>query len=245
MKTTTKGLVIILSAMLQTSVAQAGLIISEYVEGSSYNKALELFNTGLDIDFASSNYVLELYTNGSPTVSRTIPLAGSVSAGGTFVVADSRAADELALLANQTTGSLSFNGDDSLVLKQDGMIIDSLGQVGTDPGAGWGSDSSSTANNTLRRMAGIVSGDIDIFDAFDPALQWTGFGVDDFSGIGRHTLNTGFNDAGGQHGGSVNVPEPGTVLLLLAGMLGMLLSAGRKTFAGPGLCFTAPVCRGA
>ncbi|CAM5522208.1 hypothetical protein LSPH24S_04475 [Lysinibacillus sphaericus] len=42
------------------------LIISEYIEGLSNNKAIELYNgTGSTIDL--SQYKLELYTNGSTT----------------------------------------------------------------------------------------------------------------------------------------------------------------------------------
>ncbi|MDJ0579175.1 5'-nucleotidase C-terminal domain-containing protein [Crocosphaera sp.] len=50
------------------------IFISEYIEGTSFNKALELFNsTGGVIDLLASNYTLELYSNGRsyPIVSHT------------------------------------------------------------------------------------------------------------------------------------------------------------------------------
>ena len=48
---------------VKAAEAPADLFISEYVEGSSYNKALELYNgTGSAIDL--SGYTLERYSNG-------------------------------------------------------------------------------------------------------------------------------------------------------------------------------------
>src|SRR5664279_3054436 len=51
--------------------ADDGFIISEYLEGSSYNKAIELYNgTGLAIDLAQ--YKVCLYANGSATATATL-----------------------------------------------------------------------------------------------------------------------------------------------------------------------------
>lgn len=222
--------IITCAIVLQAGFAQAGLIISEYVEGTSNNKALELFNTGPAIDFGSSPYSLELYFNASTTPSRTITLTGSVDTGSTFVIAHSGSVDALTMLADQTTTSLGFNGNDSVVLKQADTIIDSFGLIGANPALGWGVGSTLTANNTLRRLASIVSGDVDIFDVFDPVLQWVGFGADDFSGLGQHALVAGTDPVLGdpsagvqKNAGAVNVPEPGTILLLLLGIAGLLL----------------------
>ena len=60
--------------------ACAGLFISEYVEGSSNNKAIEIFNgTGQAVDLAG--YTLEFYFNGAPTPGATISLAGALPDG--------------------------------------------------------------------------------------------------------------------------------------------------------------------
>src|SRR4028118_1664945 len=46
------------------------LFISEYIEGSSNNKALEIYNgTGTPVDLAAGNYVIQMYFNGSTTPS--------------------------------------------------------------------------------------------------------------------------------------------------------------------------------
>ena len=61
-----------------TAPASATLIISEYVEGSSFNKVIELFNYGSPIDLGVGFSTLEIYSNGSPTVSRSIDLSGVI-----------------------------------------------------------------------------------------------------------------------------------------------------------------------
>ena len=63
----------------------SNLFISEYVEGWSNNKAIELYNpTNETIDL--SNYALSRWSNGGTTPQRTV-LEGAVAPGQTFVVA--------------------------------------------------------------------------------------------------------------------------------------------------------------
>ena len=62
------------------------LFISEYVEGWSNNKALEIYNpTNQDIDLSA--YFVSRYSNGSnsATVANSVQLSGSVSAHGVYV----------------------------------------------------------------------------------------------------------------------------------------------------------------
>ena len=76
-----------------------------------------------------------------------------------------------------------------------GPVVDSIGQVGVDPGTEWGTGLTSTADNTLRRKADITAGDTNPTDAFDPALEWDGFATDTFDGLGSHTIGGGPADA--------------------------------------------------
>ncbi|MDO3702727.1 lamin tail domain-containing protein [Micromonospora sp. C28SCA-DRY-2] len=177
------------------SAAPTDLFISEYVEGSSNNKAIELYNgTGAAIDLAAGGYQLQLYFNGSTTPTN-IPLTGSVPAGDVFVLAHASAAAAILAQADQTTTTGLYNGDDAVVLSRGGTVLDSLGQVGVDPGAEWGSGLTSTADNTLRRLANVTAGDTDPADAFDPAAQWAGFATDTFDGLGGHSGGGGPVDA--------------------------------------------------
>ncbi|WP_249353840.1 ExeM/NucH family extracellular endonuclease [Microbacterium sp. 2FI] len=168
--------------------APTELFISEYVEGSSTNKAIEIYNgTGAAVDLAAGGYALRVHSNGNVAPGLTVALTGSVAAGDVYVFADNLLAD----YADQTTGASLFNGNDAVTLVKAGTVIDSLGQVGVDPGAEWGTGLTSTANNTLRRNADACAGDTTATDAFDPSLEWTGFAQDTFDGLGSHTVQCG------------------------------------------------------
>jgi predicted extracellular nuclease len=164
--------------------AHADLFFSEYVEGSSNNKALEITNkTGVTVDLSS--YEIQVFFNGNTSAGSTIALSGSLDDGRVFVVADDGADAAVLNVADQTTTSSLFNGDDAIVLLNGGVVIDSIGQVGFDPGSEWGSGDISTQNNTLRRIDTISEGDTDQFNVFDPAEQWLGFAQDSFDGLGN------------------------------------------------------------
>ncbi len=166
------------------------LFFSEYVEGSGNNKALEIYNgTGGSVDL--STYTIELYYNGNTSVGATISLSGSLAPGDVFVVVHSSADAALLNLADLTTGSLSFNGDDAVVLKNGATVADSIGQVGYDPGSEWGTDATSTRDNTIRRLATVCQGDTNTGDVFDPSVEWVGYPQDTFDGIGTHTVSCG------------------------------------------------------
>jgi len=170
------------------------LIISEYIEGSSNNKALEIFNpTSQPIDLAQGQYAVWHYSNGQTTKGVAIALTGVVPAGGTHVVVNSQASlPGLKEKAQQTDSQAWFNGDDALVLvKGEGgaTIVDSIGKIGQDPGSEWGSGNTSTADNTLRRLPSVVVGDTDPTDDFNPADQWAGYPRDNFEDLGHHEVN--------------------------------------------------------
>jgi predicted extracellular nuclease len=167
--------------------AQSGFIISEYAEGSSNNKAIELYN-GTASPISLDAYRVQMYFNGSSSAGLTIAnLSGTLAPGATYVIAHASADIALRNLAQLTNGSGWFNGDDAIVLAHDdGTVIDSLGQVGNDPGAEWGSGLTSTADNTLRRKAGITTGNTNVSDAFDPSVEWDGYANNTWDGFGFH-----------------------------------------------------------
>jgi predicted extracellular nuclease len=96
------------------------LFISEYVEGGSFRKAIEIYNaTGGPVDLSAGAYAIEINFNGSPTPGNTIMLSGVIADGDVFVLAHSSAGDEILAVADQASGSLNFNGDDAVLLRRD------------------------------------------------------------------------------------------------------------------------------
>ncbi|AMT99442.1 TPA: SpnA family nuclease [Pseudomonas aeruginosa] len=174
-------------ALLGLPVANAAeLIISEYVEGSGNNKALEFYNSGSQV-LDLSAYRVEFYFNGASAAGRSIDLSGSLAPGKTFVLANGVADPALLALASQRVEGNWFNGNDAVLLRRrGGEILDSLGQVGFNPGTTWGSGDVQTLDRSLVRKADIRDGDSDPSDAFDPAAQWLGYPRDTFANLGQH-----------------------------------------------------------
>ena len=167
------------------------LFFSEYVEGSSNNKALEIYNgTGSAVDLAAGGYNVQMYFNGSASSTLTISLTGIVANGDVYVLAQSSANAAILAQADQTNGAGWFNGDDAVVLRKGTTAVDVIGQIGFDPGTEWGTGLASTADNTLRRKSAITAGDASGSDAFDPSIEWVGYAVDTFDGLGAHTVDT-------------------------------------------------------
>lgn len=189
--------IVLCAVALSPLMARADIYFSEYIEGSSNNKALELYNGGSSaVNLAG--YKIEAFFNGNTTANNsfTINLSGTIPAQGVFVVAPTNANATILGKANQTFGTAWFNGDDAVVLKNSGnAIIDSFGQIGVDPGSEWGSGVTSTADNTLRRKTSVTTGDAVTSDAFDPSVQWDGFATDSFDDLGQY-------GGGGQAGGN-------------------------------------------
>jgi len=171
------------------SAATSELFFSEYIEASSYNKALEIYNgTGATIDLAAESYSIRMSFNGG-TSTYTINLTGTVADGDVYVVAPTNATDATILAqADQLQGASWFNGDDAVILLKNGVVIDVIGQIGFDPGSEWGSDLTSTADNTLRRKTLIVAGDPDGSNPFDPSIEWDGYANNTFDGLGSHLI---------------------------------------------------------
>ncbi|RUO63549.1 ExeM/NucH family extracellular endonuclease [Pseudidiomarina insulisalsae] len=176
------NLAIALSALLASGAANADIIISEYIEGSSNNKAVEFFNAGsTEVDL--STYVLEIYSNGDTEAGNTVPLEGTLPANGIFVVAHPQASAEIQAAADKT-GNLYYNGNDALVLKNGTAVVDSMGQVGVDED--WASEGVAMAEQTLRRKDSIISGDTDPSDAYQPHVEFDTFARDSFGDLGQH-----------------------------------------------------------
>ncbi|MCW8126936.1 ExeM/NucH family extracellular endonuclease [Microbulbifer halophilus] len=209
-----------LSALASTH-AMADLLISEYIEGSSNNKALEIYNgTGAPVDLA--DYAVQVYFNGSTSAGADIALSGGLADGGVFVLAHGSAAGEILAQADQTYGGGLFNGDDAVALVREGQPVDVIGQIGFDPGSLWGDATLGTQNQTLRRNGDILDGRSDGSGAFDPALEWTSAGRDNFDDLGRYrdSGDGGGNDDGGGDGGDIALGQCGDAATRISAVQG-------------------------
>ena len=168
------------------------LIISEYIEGSDNNQAIELFNgTGQSIDL--SNYTLKLYSNGATTPHLNVSFSGLVAHNETYVIANPLASSELLSAADITYSDLcDFDGDDSIALFHGVNIIDLFGDIttATDPGEAWlvedySGTTVSTKDRTFVREPTITSP-----SASSPFLanQWNSYPINTSEHLGNHTF---------------------------------------------------------
>ncbi|SHI56003.1 LPXTG-motif cell wall anchor domain-containing protein [Clostridium amylolyticum] len=159
------------------------LIISEYVEGSGNNKALELYNgTGKTLDLAA--YTVEVYMNGATSKPNIIRFQTStlLEDGKTYVIANNQANDIVKGKAQQLDGYINFNGDDVVVLKKGDNVVDSFGKVGNPKGSNFAVDV------TLIRKKNITKGDTNPNDEFDVSIEWDKYDKDYFDDLGKHIM---------------------------------------------------------
>jgi endonuclease YncB( thermonuclease family)/uncharacterized protein YdeI (BOF family) len=228
-------LVLIVSSFLpMTSHANSNtyedLIISEYIEGSSYNKAIELYN-GTDDVIDLSQYTLVRFVNGADQSNGSVhvqSLSGTLSSGDVYVIAHQNADAKLLNIASALDTSYGFNGDDAIVLFKDyitstrsGTVIDSFGKVGEDPGSYWGSSSVKTQNKTLIRNKDVLVGDTNIYDSFDPAVQWISFNEDTFDYIGSYPDEIVIEEPKDEYISSVERVVDGDTIVLSTPVLGV------------------------
>ncbi len=171
-----------------TAPAAAQVFFSEYIEGSTTNKALEIYNgTATTVDLSADAFQVLFYFDGSATPSRTIELVGQIVPGDVFVLAHQNAGDEILARADQVEAAGFFDGNDAIALVNQAGVADVIGQIGTDPGTQWGVGLQSTRDNTLCRKSSILTGDPNGADAFGPAVEWIGYVMDTFEYLGDHT----------------------------------------------------------
>lgn len=164
------------------------LFFSEYLEGSSNNKAIEIYNPTCNaIDL--SGYSIERFNNGavSPTYTQSFPAGTMIASKGVYVIGNA-SADPIILGVSDTTSAATFyNGDDALTLMNlsTGDTLDIIGIVGVDPGTNWTVGTGATSEYTLVRMSTIHQGTTDWAAG---ATQWDVFPQNTFDSLGTHYM---------------------------------------------------------
>lgn len=184
----------------ETGALASDLFFSEYIEGSSNNKALEIFNgTGAAVDLA--NYRVDLYSAPNTTPGNTLTFAAGtyLADGDVYVIANSSANSTILALADVTSTVTYFNGDDTLILVkiigETEQFVDVFGCIGEDPGTAWGTAPVRTAEQTLVRKNTVTGGVTANPSSGFPTLatEWDGFAQDTTDYLGSHTMAGGTN----------------------------------------------------
>lgn len=182
------------------------LFFSEYVEGSSDNKALEIANfTGEPVNLA--DYEIQSLGNVDKVPAPTWDANGSsvtlpavvLPSGATYVICNAGIADEIKPKCDVLVGGnvgpfaptpIYFNGNDARALAKGGTRIDVIGQddvpVGGDKGWTVAGVANATFKHTLVRLPTVTSPTTDW--AASAASQWQVRDVDDVSDLGTHTF---------------------------------------------------------
>lgn len=177
------------------------IFFSEYAEGSSNNKYLEIYNPTAATVFLGQ-YIIGNCGNGcgnnGPTEAEyflNFPAAASIAPGGFFIIAHPSADSLILAQADITHGYLS-NGDDAYGLfNVDTLLLDAVGEFGVDPGSGWdvAGVTNATKDHTLVRKDFVYSGNMGDWamsagtNAIDS--EWIVLDQNDWTDLGMHTFS--------------------------------------------------------
>ncbi|MEQ8517700.1 MAG: lamin tail domain-containing protein [Cytophagales bacterium] len=172
------------------STACSDLYFSEYLEGASNNKALEIYNP-TNAAVSLSDYSVLRDNNGGTTNTDTFQMDGSLAPGEVYVIANPSAAAEILNVADTTSSATFYNGDDALRLLNNntGQIIDVIGVYGVDPGSNWpvigiNGVAGATNENDLVRDPSVNSGDTSWTNVV--SNQWYVLPRENFNNLGIH-----------------------------------------------------------
>lgn len=153
------------------------LMISEYGEGSSGNKYIELCNgTSNLVDLGG--YVLKQQANGAGDFAYDLGLSGALTAGHAYVIVCNQADDSLRAKADLVTGSLclQFTGNDAIGLFTTSAVpIDVVGEQGS--AANWGRDLTLCRRPDVLQPASVYAPD-----------EWDVLPNDTWDDVGQHML---------------------------------------------------------
>ena len=198
----------LVAALLITSKGFSQILFSEYSEGSSYNKYLEIFNYSNETVLLSQ-FVLTSCTNGCLNGNNffinEFPDGASIEPGEVYVVASTQADQLILNEADFTFQYCCGNGDDVYALMMSGLTGDffdaenALDIIGDDTtwqeGVGWdiAGVSEATKNHTIVRKSTVsehnagnwsLSAGTNIDDS-----EWIVLEIDDWSNLGFHNFD--------------------------------------------------------
>lgn len=199
---------IMISAGLPVTAPVYSLIFSSYIEGSSNNKAFELYNATSDT-LALDSFRIAWATNGGGWASyHTFPVGATLAPNATWVIANNAISPSLydTALANEVLAYPSvvhYNGDDARGIEAsiNGVwtLIDVIGEPTVDPGSAWAvaGVANATANKTLKRKASVTHGNTNwamVAGTDSLSAEYLVYAQDDFTMLGSHSVINGGNN---------------------------------------------------
>lgn len=185
----------------------ADLFFSEYIEGSSNNKALEIYNpTDKAVNLA--NYQIAQSVNGGGwAFFHKFKEVAVIEAGGTYVLITNEVDTTLFKHSNADEvlafpSVVHFNGDDARALihitPADTTILDVFGKPDQDPGDAWdvAGVTGATKDKTLIRKPGYKGNPVELasFGTNADDSEWIVKDQNDFSDLGTHTFEAESNE---------------------------------------------------
>ena len=179
--------------------SQSTLIFSEYGEGSSFNKWVEIYNPTF-MSISLDEYRYNFCWNGCDSLEWefSIPFDSGVvlMPNETYLLVHNNSDSILLSAANQTTNILS-NGDDVIGLLNTSfnMIVDIIGVLDSaDNISSWAVDGviDATKDHTMIRKPDVCGGNIgdwSLSDGTNGSSQWIVGVIDDYSDLNTHTSN--------------------------------------------------------
>jgi len=183
---------ILIISLLASLAFSQNVFISEYSEGSSNNKYIEIFNgTGANVDLSS--YELWKIANGGEWAEYTLSLSAIVPTGDVYVICSSSANLDPLIDAecDETWTQANFTGNDALALVYNNNIIDQIGEDGDDPGNGWdvAGITEATKDHTLVRKMSVTAGNINWASSASTNgedSEWVVFDQNTWDYVGAH-----------------------------------------------------------
>ena len=183
-----------------------GVIFSEYAEGSSNNKYLEIYNgTGLTVDL--SNYAYPSTAN-APSVPgeyeywNSFDDGATIAPGDVYVICHSSSDAAIQAECDETHTYLS-NGDDGYCLVEGSessfTAIDCIGTWDADPGDGWdvAGVTNGTKDHTLVRKSTVLAGNLGNWEfsagTNETDSEWIVLERDDWTYLGYHEMDSSGN----------------------------------------------------
>lgn len=194
---------------INVQAQETSLFFSQYMEGSSNNKAMEIYNPTQDTVFLD-NWAFPNVGN-DPNVAgeyefwNNFPEGAFVAPGDVYVIAHPSADSATIRVHADYEFTFLSNGDDGFALVQGDSaadvgfeVIDWLGSWDGDPGSGWdvAGVENGTQNHTLVRKAAWTSGNnvpLGSFGTTEFNSEWIVLDSNDATGLGSHTVGVDFS----------------------------------------------------